>query len=180
MNKVPTYSSIPKAWESANAILQTRIDSIATLANELEWTVEQKASNETRASTSTYADDASLVFGVAEASRYAFRAVVFFDTSAAADFKYQVQGPASPTLVRYEVKHIAPGTTAYAGQAVQTAFAQSTAITGAGTTGGFVEINGIVHNGVNGGIVRIQWAQNTLDASNTTVLAGSYLEWMQF
>jgi hypothetical protein len=63
---------------------------------------------------------------------------------------------------------------------VKTAFSQSTSIAGAGTTGGFVEINGIIHNGVNGGVVRFQWAQDTLDASNTTVLSGSYLEWMQF
>ena len=180
MNKVQPSLIIPQEWSVANSIIKQRFDALARLANELEWKVERKQSNETRTSTDTYTDDADLLFGVQASQRYTFRCRVFFDTTAAADFKYQLQGPGSPTLLRYETKHIVPGATAYAGQAVQTAFAQSNAIAGAGTTGGFVEINGILHNGANGGLVSIQWAQNTIDASNTTVLAGSYIEWMQY
>lgn len=178
MNKLPPHAGIPGTWDVARSILQARLNDISRYANQLEWVTVKKDSDETVASDSTYSDDSDLKFGAEASSNYAFRLKVFFDTSAAADFKYQIQGPSSPTLVRMEVKHIIAGGTAYAGQVVQTAFATSVAVAGGGTTGGYVEVNGILQN-VTAGVVSFQWAQNTSDASNTTVRAGSYLEWMR-
>jgi hypothetical protein len=178
VNRVEPTKSVPGIWQVARSIIQSRLDAIARNVNQLEWVTVKKDADETVSSDSTYSDDADLTFPAAASSKYAFRIVVFFDTSAAADFKYQIQGPASPTLVRMEVKHIIAGGTAYAGQVVQTAFATSVAVAGGGTTGGFVEVNGILHNGTTADEVVFQWAQNTSDASNTTVRAGSYLEWM--
>ena len=60
---------------------------------------------------------------------------------------------------------------------VDTAFSQSRSVIGTGgTTGGHVNGTILLQNGSNGGVVHFQWAQNTSDAADTTVLAGSYME----
>jgi hypothetical protein len=61
---------------------------------------------------------------------------------------------------------------------MDTALPGSTSLTGTGTTGGFVQFMSILHNGANAGYFRLQWAQNTSDAGNTTVLSGSYIDYV--
>jgi len=59
------------------------------------------------------------------------------------------------------------------------AYPGSTSLTGAGTIGGYVEMDLIVNTPATGTFA-FQWAQQTSDASDTTVLAGSYLEYMVY
>ena len=135
-----------------------------------------KPSNEVRTATTTLADDAALTFAVVANGVYVFRAVVFFESPAAADFKCTTAGPASPTNVRIMRQAIAEGATAMSNVGVSTAFGTVLSITGTGTSGGYVEFNGVLDNGANAGTVSFQWAQDTSNAGNTVVAKASYIE----
>ncbi len=140
------------------------------------WTLVSKASDETRTSTTTMTADSALTFAVSANTNYRFRMSIFYDTNATPDFQYQLQGPASPTRVRYEHHYIAPGTGS-ATFANNSNYAVGTSPLG-GTGPGHVALEGILQNGVNAGSVSFQWAQNTSDGNPTLVLQGSYIEWM--
>lgn len=137
-----------------------------------------KNADETTASDTTLSDDAQLKFSVLASTKYRFRFVIFYDTPTAADLKFTIAGPAAPTLLQIQTKAIVPGATAYSAIAIQTAFAFGpTVLLESAGTNGFIEIEGILHNGANAGTVSFQWAQNTSNGSNTTVRAGSYVEY---
>ena len=143
------------------------------------WTTVLKSADETITSDNTLDDDAILKFAMAANTKYTFRARIFFDTTAAADFKYRHAGPASPTLVRVHRREVIAGGTADTTSTVDVAYsAADISLAGAGTTGGYIELDGTIHNGANAGDFTFQWAQNMSDASNTTVRAGSYVEWI--
>jgi hypothetical protein len=135
-----------------------------------------KTADESTASDTTMSSDSELFVGVLANGKYAVKGRIFFNTPAAADFKWQLAGPASPTLINVAKKAIGGGETAESAIAVDTAFATSTPVLGSGTTG-YVEFEAILHNGANAGVVEFQWAQNTSDGGNTIVRAGSYLEY---
>lgn len=135
-----------------------------------------KSSDQTKTADAALANDTDLIFSMVASTKYRIRILVFFDTTAAADFKFALSGPAAPTLVRIFRKHVDPAALTTLVVAAEVAYTASTAVAaGAGTTGGFVEFEMIVHNGVNAGTFGFQWAQNTSDASNTIVRAGSFL-----
>lgn len=142
------------------------------------WTAVRKTADETISSDATLGDDAVLKFAMLANTKYSFRARIFFDTSAAADFKYRHSGPAAPTLVRIHRREVIAGGTADTTSTVDAAYsAADISLIGAGTTGGYIELDGVIHNGANAGDFVFQWSQDTSNASNTTVLAGSYIEW---
>lgn len=137
-----------------------------------------KSADESRNTTTTLADDATLVFPMAANLRYRFTARIWLDTVAAADFKYRHTGPASPASVRIVRQDIAPSATAWENIAVDEAYSSAdVVILTAGTTGGYVEFKGVILNGSNAGNFAFKWAQNSSDAGNTTVRAGSYIEY---
>lgn len=140
------------------------------------WTTVTQASDATVNNSTTY-QNSSLTFSVAANTKYHFKGVAFIDTGATADYKFQFTGPASPTVLRISTASIAAGATAYTNIRIETAFAQSRAVTGTGTNGGYVEFEGILHNGANAGSVMFQWGQNALEAVNTILRAGSYIEY---
>lgn len=121
-----------------------------------------------------------MTFPMAASTNYRIRGVIFFDTTAAADFKYTFVGPASPVLVRHEISAVTAGGTP-AGAAVGTAYPSATGVslTGNAATGGFIRFDFVVQNGVNDTPnFRFQFAQNS--ATNDTgaiVRAGSYMEY---
>lgn len=145
------------------------------------WTVVTKTADETISSDSTLSNDSTLLFTVAANTKYRFRSHVMFRTGATPDFKWQVTSPASPTLDRvHRISAAALGTPVT--QRVLS-FTNLGVVSELGTAaagaddGGFVQLEGVLHNGANSGSVAFQWAQDTSDASNTTVLAGSYVEY---
>lgn len=140
-------------------------------------TIVNKVNDQTKTANVTLANDSELTFPVAANTKYRFRVVAFFDTTANADLKFALACPASPTLVRVQRHTIIPAATALSNIGVLTACGASTALTGTGTTGGQIELEGIIHNGANAGIVALQWAQNTSDAGASIMRAGSYLEY---
>jgi hypothetical protein len=143
-----------------------------------DWRPIVKLENETRNSDATLANDDELLFTMAAETKYAVRGRIFFDTAAAADFKFALTGPASPTLVRILRKHVDPNALTTLIIASEVAYTASTAVAGGtGTTGGWVEFDAIIHNGDNEDTFAFQWAQNTSNAGDTIVRAGSYLEY---
>jgi hypothetical protein len=148
----------------------------ADLTISTAWQTLSKAANEARQSTDTLANDATLLFPVAASTKYRVRGRVFFDTTAAADFKYGFAVPASPTLVRIvRSDTVAGGTPAEI--AVDVANVTTVTLAGTGTTGGYVAFEYLLHNGTTAGTWSFQWAQGTSTAADTTVLAGSYIEY---
>lgn len=137
-----------------------------------------KTTTESITSDDTLSSDAALQFAVLANEDYRFRFVIFYETAAAADFKYTVDGPSSPTLVRIFHRSVAPAATAFGGILTETAFGfTAVAITAASATAGVIFIDGVLHNGANAGTVAFQWAQNTNNGGTTEVLKGSYVEY---
>jgi len=135
-----------------------------------------KLADETRTANTTLTDDGELLIYLAASTKYRISGFVFFDTVAAADFKYAFTGPASPTLVRMMRTHAVAGATPTS-LAMDTALPGSTTLIGTGTTGGYIQFVSLFHNGTNAGYFRFQWAQSTSDAGNTTVRSGSSFDY---
>jgi len=142
------------------------------------WTVICKRANETVTSDNTLSNDSELLFYMAANTTYRIRLFVSFVTPAAGDFKYALSQPASPTQIANRYWHVLPGNPTGNANAVATAAVASTAMNGTGTDPGFIFMEMIVQNGANAGNFAFQWAQNTSDVGNTTVLKGSTLEYM--
>jgi len=135
-----------------------------------------KISDETTNTDTTLSDDAVLKFPVIANTKYWFEFTIHYDTPTAADFKYDINGPAAPTLLDIVTRSLAPGATADV-ITRQTAFAfTSLVITETSGTRGFIRISGLLHNGANAGTVVFRWAQNTSNGSNTTVRASSRVD----
>ena len=53
-------------------------------------------------------------------------------------------------------------------------------LTGAANANGYVRITGVLVNGANAGTLQFKFAQDAATASDTTVYAGSFLEYRRF
>jgi len=131
-----------------------------------------KSSNESRNTTTTLTADSVLGVAVSSGITYHFKMLVFFTTAATPDFKYSFSGPALTSCRFYRASAVGGGTPAWV--AVSTSLPGSTALAGSGTDG-FVMMEGVVTPSASGNIT-FNWAQNTSDATNATVLAGSFME----
>lgn len=133
-----------------------------------------KSADETVNNSTTMQSDDELTFTVAANSVYTVKAIIRYDSGATPDFKFQWIAPTAATIDG--VAHVADSSYTAAGAVI----AESTAITttaglGAGMPGPIL-CDFTVMTGANAGSVTLQWAQNTLDASDTKVLADSWLE----
>lgn len=129
-----------------------------------------KSSDETINSDSTLSDDSELTATLAANKRYAFFSVIFVITDATPDFKYGYTVPASTTNQK--------GASVWRGSGgLQAAnpVTTSQAMTASGTSETQLPINGYVITGASAGTLDFQWAQDTSDAANTTVKAGSFI-----
>jgi len=128
--------------------------------------------------SSTLVDVPQLSLNVAANERVLFRINLFYNTATGADFKYQVAVPTSPTLYRQLTEGMAPDDTA-----VDLAIATSSAavsILGAANTNGFLRVTGVLVNGSTAGTIQFKFAQDAATASDTTVYAGSFLEYRKY
>lgn len=141
------------------------------------WTTIFKTANEDRASTTVLAADNTLVFTADAAGRYVVRGRVYWSTlSGTPDIKYAFVGPSATGLI--EFRHfsdspIAESVTVFTASATYLA---STAVVHAGGPG-FIDFSLSFLVGGSGGTFAFQWAQNSSNASPTTVEAGSYIEY---
>jgi len=112
-------------------------------------------------------------------STYRARAMVFYSTGAAGDFQYQLYAGGVSLGSKARILHwsIPPGS-ATPTFANNTNVGIQTSILGAGG-GGCLQIEAVIANETGSTLpFSLQWAQNALDANSTSVMAGSYFEYM--
>lgn len=138
-----------------------------------------KTSNEARQSNTAITADAVLKVPLIASRVVAFRFLVFYNTPGAADFKFDLHGPTSPTVLRYKVWLLVPAiaSPALADYDFETTYDVVKTMVGTGTDG-WLQIDGIVQNGANAGDLEFRWAQNTSTGSDTTVYAGSFVTYL--
>jgi hypothetical protein len=128
--------------------------------------------------STTLVDIPQLDLNVDANERVLLRYTIFYKTVAAADIKYQIDIPASPTQFRQFTEGFAPDDTAF-DLALASAEGE-VSILGASNTEGFLRVTALLENGANAGTVSFQFAQAASNASDTTVYAGSFLEYRRF
>lgn len=171
----PTFTGVPAAPTASPGTSTTQLATTAFVAAAVGHTYVTKTSNQTN-TTTTFANDTALAFAVAASTKYKFQFRLIIDSPAAADFKLQLTGPASPTAIRFGAQYITDGGLTQASTA--TAFSSAISLT-ATSPGQYVQINGYLSNGVNAGTVTLQWAQNSASGT-TTVFMGSDVEYLAF
>jgi hypothetical protein len=141
------------------------------------WAVKFKTAIETISSDNTYTTDNTLFVAMDASSRYAIDIVVFYEiANATMDFKLQLVY--SGTTTRESIHREIYGAGVAAGTDNTTIGVSNFAgSSGAFTTTTFgvgrLRFSGIVETNAAGNL-DVQWAQNTSDAGNCSVLAGSY------
>jgi hypothetical protein len=135
-----------------------------------------KASNETVNNSNTVQDDNDLSFAIGANEIFTWQTVLFFTSSAVADFRLTFTVPAGAT-----VRFGGMGNSTALVMVVGVASASGTelAFGGNGATEMMVNVWGYVANGATAGTVQLQWAQNTPEVSDTILLAGSTLSPIQ-
>lgn len=130
---------------------------------------------ETVNNSTTMQNDDELFLTVAASTTYRFSARILYTSGVTPDIKFGFTYPVGATAT-YTIHGIA------AGGAALTAFHQVETTVSAmeGGTATACTMTGTWTTGVTPGTVQLQWAQNTLNASNTQVLTGSFLELVKF
>ncbi len=138
-----------------------------------------KTADETVNNSTTLQNDDDLFFAVAANEVWSWEAVLFCGSaSTASDLKLTFTAPTSPTSSAFFKRGQDAGGVAV-GSTPTTATAPAATISvGSGSSIlniYLVELVGWIINGSNAGNIQLQWAQDTLTASNTKVFKGSYL-----
>ena len=121
----------------------------------------------------TTLQNSELLFAVGANEVWQFEGILITSTGSTPDIKIAAVGPTGAVGSLAAIASAIGGNGVYASSdQLGTAISLTTASTE------FVRFWGAIHNGANAGNLTIQFAQNTSDASNTTVYAGSYMKWM--
>jgi len=126
-------------------------------------------------SSTAMQNDNDLVVAVAANAAYWFSCVLFYKggTNTSSDFKWQWTAPAGATL-RYAADYLAVSTTAQIGVQLLGTDVKSACTTGVGNVFS-VRMTGSLIMSSTAGSLQLQWAQNTSNATATTVGPGSVL-----
>lgn len=172
----PTFTGTPEAPTPSQGDNSTKIATTAYADNLPKWSFVPVTSDQS-VSGSTSLTDTALTFPVAASKTYAFRAVLDVQMGAGG-IRLAANGPASPTRVRIG-----------GGQATSPGGNQAPALVAAygslfytftsAQVAWIFEIHGVVQNGTNAGSVTLQFAQSASDPANTTIKAGSHLEYRE-
>lgn len=133
----------------------------------------------TRNSTATLAADPDLKVAMLANKTYMIRGRIWGVTNATPDFKYRWVGPASPTRFRGIVTHTGAGTSAPTNGLIAAYSASDQVFLGAGQFIFTIEFSFRLTNGATPGDFAFHWAQNTSDAADTQIDAGSQIEYIQ-
>lgn len=131
----------------------------------------RKATNETIISNATLQNDDELFVAVEASCTYHMELRLSYTSGATPDLKIGFTYPTSTTIRWSGVDSDAAGSVRITGNLTETSVP---VICG---SGGDLQASytGMVVVGANAGTLQLQWAQNTLTASNSTVYAGSFL-----
>ena len=161
---------------SMSAADKTKLDGIAS-GSQSPWVTVKKPADESIQSDTTLSGDTDLTFLATANKTYAIRGRIWFSTPAAADFKFRFSF-AGTSIFIHEVSIPCGSATETVG--IETASPTTTiSCLGAGTTGGYLEFDGVLVTDNTPRSLFFSWAQVTSTGSNTTVKAGSYLEYLQ-
>lgn len=135
-----------------------------------------KTANENRISTSTMASDAVLRADYNTSATYRIHALIVHNSSSAADFKFQIADSGACSLIRLSVLAVVVGGTT----PTLVEGTNGTVFTGEGAGADrSMWMTGLcITTGTPGALI-VQWAQNTLTASTTSVQAGSFISLTQ-
>lgn len=155
---------------SAGAKLRASV--LRSLITELRIVAARKTADETINNTSVFQDDDELFVSLEANVVYLARVHIVYNSGATPDFKYAFTLPSGTTAPMWSFQGI---TTV---SAFTYGVASSGGVSGLGGTGADqpVDAFGVVITGSTAGTMQLQWAQETANASNTIVRAGSYLE----
>ena len=147
------------------------------------FAVVKKTSNENRSSTTTLTNDNTLTISLNASTTYHIRGKIFFSTgNATMDYKYALAYSGTTNSIMCKRVHAAAGAASGTDNEVslaQNSIIGTTSVTATTSGIGYVEIDIIIQTNT-AGTFGFQWAQDTSNGSNLTVLAGSYLEYLQF
>lgn len=127
----------------------------------------------TKNANTTLANVTGLAFSVAASETLVFAFVCFCKSSDAADYRFALTGPATPTSVQYGA--IGTGVGDIPALSAATSFGSAVATIGATGTRQCVVVAGRLVNGANAGTVQLQAAQYASDATDTIIYAGSFV-----
>lgn len=137
-----------------------------------------KTSDQTKNSDETTADDTQLYFTMDADSTYQFSFRIYYETSSAADMKFQLTGPASPDFIELKEEQRRPNSSTFSTNAFDGYITSDETLPG-GDGAGILTLEGLIQNGSNSGDVKFRWAQNSSDASDTTVKKGSTVSYLK-
>lgn len=167
----------------ASATVEGALQELGPLTAGSAWSTVKKTADETRASTATLANDSALSFACLAGTSYRIVLDVFFSqANATMDFKYAMAYSGTITSqYAYRLQHAPESaigadndlTATNANLVNAGAIAMTPTVSGAG----YVRVELILNTNA-AGTFSLQWAQNTLDAGNLTVLRGSYINYM--
>jgi hypothetical protein len=154
---------------------------IAATAGSNQFTPVIKSADEARNTTTTLTDDSTLVVPMTGGTKYLLRCRVLWNiANATMDFKYGLAYSGSMTH-HYRYIRAADVSAAAGTDAVSESFADSLVASQA------ITVTAVTHFGLlefyivaepsTSGTWSFQWAQNTSNASDATVMAGSIVEW---
>jgi len=134
-----------------------------------------KEADETVNNSTTLQNDDELLFAVAANEVFQFEGVLNLTTNPTPGFRMTFTGPTGAVgsfsaIYGDMLTGNADAASGPLGSPLQLASAQA---------GATVRFWGGIHNGATAGNLTLQWAQNTADASNTKVLAGSYIKYQK-
>jgi hypothetical protein len=122
-------------------------------------------------------DTALLINFPAVAASWGFEGTIFYTSTTVADIQFAFAADAAITAYTFFPVGLATTATGVTGDAtfqVTTVLGTGRAVGGASTNAGCLLNGRITTSGV-AGVLQLMWAQNTLEATNTQVLAGSWL-----
>ena len=131
-------------------------------------------SDQTINSQTTF-QNTELTFAVAANEVFQFEGVLLYVTDTTPDIKFTAAGPTG-AVGAFGMRHSTATSTP---EVDVLALGSSAVYVSGGANSSMSQFWGAIHNGANAGNLTIQFAQNTSDAANTTVYAGSYLKWQQ-
>ncbi len=138
------------------------------------WTLQEKASDETKTSDATMSSAGVLSISVTSGRSYRLRGVLHFTSvNGSGDAKIDIDGP-TVTLLRFNTTHMV-GASGSNGRA--TAIGAAITITGTAEEA-FVRFDALVVPSASGTLT-LRWAQNTASTNSTTLLKGSWAEYRE-
>ena len=165
----PAFTGSPTAPTQAAGDNSTKLATTAYADSASPWKAVKKTTAQSIASSTTLTDDTQLLVSLAANTDYLIRGVLYID-SGGGGFRWSMTGPSGATTIRYNPVASNGGQSAYG----------SVASFGAGASTWKVDFTAMIRNGSTAGTLSIQFCQNASDASNTTMIVGSWLEYRVF